>query len=636
MYVQIGLCCSVQVMVKAKIMMSIALAIITITSLSSAAPQNETALCCFRRGGVNLTRCSHQAWWTAYTLQAPLPSPTPSPAHSPAISPSPSLPSSSGHWTEHIGLNCVGPRVPGPDPYNGSISLAGCKAACESDPKCHTIVVPTPDVPNPRPPSACPTLKPPAPPRPPGPPLPGRTDVCAELDPSVSRCSPEICDLKPNSTVRLEAKTYYQNISIQIPEGTQVIGAGINKTIIIACGEPSSGRRGFILGNNSYLGHYTWQGLQARRGNFDAAIGTPGCLNTGGCNGGCIPPDGDCVGVQNATAEHIHVRPYANGDAWWPLSSSAAWFPHTRHWGAERYTGSRNITVRGLISWGTWADGINLHGGHHNFLIEQCEINYPGDDPFGFWPVSSDVKANPINCQTNIVIRNNIGRWPRQHTGMGHLENGGRSARNFPQCDCSDAPPAQRNTHHNPYCYSHACFGTYSGGQGVQFLNNTCEGAGLFLQFSGAFPADENKNATAETKWCGPIAVAGNTVGAMPGQGTGCMLNNHTNCPQTTNRSVAVAQSCTNWCNKLPPPWSGIYPPAPTIGGQCSPDETRLPPPCDSTARFAACRATPGVGGACYSGQQEDSAGVTCLTATQLAEGNSATPECPAKCVFFT
>ena len=26
-----------------------------------------------------------------------------------------------------------------------------------------------------------------------------------------------------------------------------------------------------------------------------------------------IPPDGDGAGVQNATAEHIHVRPYRDG-----------------------------------------------------------------------------------------------------------------------------------------------------------------------------------------------------------------------------------------------------------------------------------------------------------------------------------
>ena len=62
--------------------------------------------------------------------------------------------------------------------------------------------------------------------------------------------------------------------------------------------------------------------------------------------------------------EHIHVRPYDNGSDWWPLVNDAAWFPRTAPWGPDRATGSRGITVRGLVSWGTWADGMNFHGGH--------------------------------------------------------------------------------------------------------------------------------------------------------------------------------------------------------------------------------------------------------------------------------
>ena len=283
--------------------------------------------------------------------------------------------------------------------------------------------------------------------------VPGLSDVCAPLPPAET-CSLEICSLKPHTTVRLEARTYYQNASIQLPEGVRLIGAGINKTIIVACGLPNAGR-GFILGNNSYLGvstqhirqfacelytfvdrllatavawqHFTWQGLQPHRSNFDAAIGTPGCLQPhndgypkklGLCTGGCIPAGGDCVGVQNATAEHIHVRPYAHGDDWWPLSTSAGWFPHTMPWGPQRHTGSQNITLRGIISWGTWADGrpmppqlvlfridnvventhrictippvagINFHGEHHNVLIEDCEMGFTSDDPYGLWSVS--------------------------------------------------------------------------------------------------------------------------------------------------------------------------------------------------------------------------------------------------------
>ena len=122
------------------------------------------------------------------------------------------------------------------------------------------------------------------------------------------------------------------------------------------------------------------------------------------------------------------------------------------------------------------------------------------------------------------------------------------------------------------------------------------------------------------------------------------MLDNHTNCPPTTNRSVAVSQSCTNWCNKLPPPWSGVYPPAPTIGGQCSHNETLLPPSCDSNPRIAPCKATPGVARAYYNDNDEvgEAAAATCLTATQVAEGDSSSSASAAcagyttKCVFFS
>ena len=197
--------------------------------------------------------------------------------------------------------------------------------------------------------------------------LPGLADVCGHLAPA-ERCSPEICDLKPHATVRLAAKTYYQNASIQLPDGAVVVGAGINRTFVISCGAPSNGRnparRGFILGNHSYLGGFTWQGLQASRGNFDAAVGTPGCRHPNHahpgapCQAGCIPEGGDCAGVKNATVEHIHVRPFSSGDDWWPLTSSAGWFPVTKPWGDDRRTGSYNLTIRGLISWGSWADGI--------------------------------------------------------------------------------------------------------------------------------------------------------------------------------------------------------------------------------------------------------------------------------------
>jgi hypothetical protein len=55
-------------------------------------------------------------------------------------------------------------------------------------------------------------------------------------------------------------------------------------------------------------------------------------------------------------------------------------------------------------------------------------------------------------------------------------------------------------------CCPHACFATYAGGSGIQFINNHCEGAFVFLQFDGDYPT------TSETKWCGPVTVVGNTV----------------------------------------------------------------------------------------------------------------------------
>ena len=588
----------------------VAAAVAVAVAASATSPQlpdvgrSDLSSCCYHRGRVNLTRCTtSQPWWTLYTHDGP-----------------------GGSWIEHKGVNCVD----GPGPASTNASVAACEASCAADPRCHAVVVPTPGVPNPRPPSACkarppapPTPpSPPAPPVPPRPPVPGRSDVCAAMDPSET-CSPEICGLGPNATVLLEARTYYQNRSIQLPAGARLVGAGVNKTFVVACGAPSSGRRGFILGNHSYLGHFTWQGLQARRGNFDAAVGTPGCLSTKDCSASaeCIPPGGDCAGVMNATAEHIHVRPHADGQAWWPLSSSAGWFPRTRPWGRQRYTGSLNITLRGIINWGTWADGINFHGGHHNVLIERCEMSFTGDDAYGLWPVSEDAKADPVSCQTNIVLRNNTGRWPRQHAGMNTVHSG-TSARNFPQCDCGDVPLPSRNTHNNGKCFIHACYATYAGGRGVQWLNNRCEGAGLFLQFNGGFPAAEQPNATAGTEWCGALAVAGNTVAAMPGQGSGCMPDNHTSCSHG-----GAAEPCANWCNKQPPAWAGVFPPPATIGGQCGAHETLLPPPCDGRPRFAACRAAPGVAGACYT-----EAATQCISAADLASGGGCVG---ARCTFF-
>jgi hypothetical protein len=110
-------------------------------------------------------------------------------------------------------------------------------------------------------------------------PIPGLADVCAHLS-TDEKCSPEICSMKPHAQVLLGASVYYVDKEVQLPEGAELRGAGVNKTRIVSCGAPSSGRRTLVLGNNTYIGHFTFQGLQARRGNFEGAVGTPGCLAT--------------------------------------------------------------------------------------------------------------------------------------------------------------------------------------------------------------------------------------------------------------------------------------------------------------------------------------------------------------------
>jgi len=208
----------------------------------------------------------------------------------------------------------------------------------------------------------------------------------------------------------------------------------------------------------------------------------------------------------------------------------------------------------------------------------KCELSYTGDDPIGLWPVSADAESDPVQCQQNIVIRNNVARWPRQYAGM---RAGSSSPRDFSRCDCLDVPSGQ--------CYRHPCWATYAGGSGVQWVNNHCEGAFNVLAFNGDYPNPK------QTKWCGVLAVVGNTYSQIQGQGSGCRLNS------------SVETICSNRPN-----------PPGTVGGQCTNGEAKLPPPCSSSSRFTLCRAAAGVGGICYN----NSGGpVSCIPATKLANG---------------
>jgi hypothetical protein len=286
-------------------------------------------------------------------------------------------------WTVHSNLNCFGAHgakvVPGPDPYPSGtsdpshpwipkqlITLEACQAGCTSDPLCTGIVTGT--------------YVPPA-----------SLDQCLNAP---TQCSKEICDLKPGQIQRLKPGNYYHNKQIFLPKGSAIIGAGINMTYIIGCGPPTASgcnmtkRRGFLMGDDTYVGNFTFRGREDKRS------GCPlggGMIETPGCQGDycdapnsepkCNPPSRsleECVGITNATAEYIHLHSWTQ--------DHVAWFPPTVPWGENETSGSVMVTLRNLTSWGSWADGINFHGGHKYGLVEDCEISYTADDLCGCLP----------------------------------------------------------------------------------------------------------------------------------------------------------------------------------------------------------------------------------------------------------
>ena len=153
------------------------------------------------------------------------------------------------------GINCCGHEggtvVPGaPEPFAAvAIPLAACEKACEdySSKGCTGIIVSKPRV-----------ITPP------------RPDLCKGI-PTQDQCSAEICDLKPGQISRLRPGTYYHNKQIFLPQGSAIIGAGINITRIHACGPPlASGcnmteRRGFLMGDDTYVGNFSFAGRENKR-----------------------------------------------------------------------------------------------------------------------------------------------------------------------------------------------------------------------------------------------------------------------------------------------------------------------------------------------------------------------------------
>ena len=383
-----------------------------------------------------------------------------------------------GLQAAHTGLNCCGGKgaetAPGPEPY-GVLSLADCEAACVSELECTGIVTST--------------FGPPPPP-----------DLCKDAP---TQCSEEICDLKPGQVQRLQPGTYYHDRQIFLPNGSAIIGAGINTTYIVGCGPPTgsgcnmTARRGFLMGHDTYVGNFTFRGREYGRSGCPLGGGmieTPGCLGDycGAPNAPvdtpCNPPTrsmAQCTGVANATAEYIHLHSWTQ--------DHVAWFPPTVPWGQSETSGSTMITLRNLTSWGSWADGVNFHGGHKLGLVEGCEISYTADDLYAHWPQATfrpgfEHRHDPRDCSDAIIFRDNVGRYPRFGTNPNTI------------CgkDCSSHP--------NP------CFSLWGAGANMAIVDNHCEEAdgpvGMHQMYTNFPNGKYNGNIQ---MWCGPIAVDGNT-----------------------------------------------------------------------------------------------------------------------------
>lgn len=117
-----------------------------------------------------------------------------------------------------------------------------------------------------------------------------------------------------------------------------------------------------LLISDTYVGNFTFTGRENKRS------GCPlggGLIETPGCQGDycglhkdpppgapiCNPPNRtmeECIGITNATAEYIHLSP-------WTMDH-VGWFPPTVPWSSDQTSGSKMITLRHLVSWGSWAD----------------------------------------------------------------------------------------------------------------------------------------------------------------------------------------------------------------------------------------------------------------------------------------
>jgi hypothetical protein len=259
----------------------------------------------------------------------------------------------------------------------------------------------------------------------------------------------------------LKPGTYFIDGQYQLPPNTEIIGAGSEEggTLIQAaggdykdiCNDNAKNRKGFLLGDNSYVGHLRFKGMDKLRFCDNqllcggAPFETPGCASSGKWGN---PPDncgqtGIGHGVRNATLDDIVVEAMT--------VQNAVYIAPTPK-GAPI---SQDITIRRVVTNGTWADGLNIHGAHKNILVDSCDLRNLGDDAYAIWSVGG--------AADNITFQNSRAEnpWYRQgcHSGAGNYKSnycfavyGGKTSK-FQNIECYGAKSvvAYGNVQHELY-----------------------------------------------------------------------------------------------------------------------------------------------------------------------------------------
>ena len=179
--------------------------------------------------------------------------------------------------------------------------------------------------------------------------------------------------------------------------------------MLVQCGVHAKNRKGLLLGDHAFVSKLHFVGTDTGRYRLDppnndlcggAPIETPGCA---GGNGYAAPPancGGDTGigrGGANATVEDVSVAPFTYQVAFF-ASPTKAGVPVTS-----------GLTIRNYRSFGTFADGINIHGAHRDVLVEGCEIALTGDDCFAIWSIGA--LADNISFVNNLCSHR-CGRCP--------------------------------------------------------------------------------------------------------------------------------------------------------------------------------------------------------------------------------